>query len=110
MTIEEMSNEYAGIDEDKFANKSHAYDKYDIADAFTKGVEFAQKWISVEEELPKEGETVLIKVNNNITDSYIRTTIAFGVAKINPMTGSLWIQDKSYLAGYITHWRPINLI
>ena len=55
-TIEEATDDYMR----NFDKKGQLFIE-DIADAFRKGAEFAQQWIPVEDELPKEGETVLVK-------------------------------------------------
>ena len=41
--IEEASNDYAQINDDKYCNVSKNFDKYDIAQAFQHGAEFAQR-------------------------------------------------------------------
>jgi len=63
---------------------------------FKSGVEFAQRWIPVEEELPEENEVVLYKSNGNVNIG----TVGYGrfsyLSKFVAVTG-------------ITHWRPIEL-
>ena len=60
--------------------------------AFKDGVEFAQRWISVEDELPEESDFVLVKTGNGcITTAYFHQ------------------EDNYFTAGIITHWRPIEL-
>ena len=65
---------------------------YGFENGFKAGVEFAQEWISVKDELPAPGITVLIKDKN----SYIGwSSIRFG--------------DWDYkFKKTITHWRPIT--
>ena len=70
--------------------KSNAY----FANGFKKGVEFAQRWISVEEELPQaEGKYLVIRSGNTEIEQWKITN------------------NKGYWYDYlgITHWRPINL-
>ncbi len=77
---------------------------------FKAGVEFAQRWISVEDELPKEGVSVLIKND-------------FGYFGINVLENGIWrMCTVEKIAGLLnlkeyelekfatpTHWRPIEL-
>ena len=77
---------------------------------FIAGVEFAQRWISVEEELPQEGISVLIKND-------------FGYFGINVLENGIWrMCTVEKIAGLLnlkeyelkkfampTHWRPIEL-
>ena len=69
---------------------------------FKAGVEFAQRWISVEDELPekREREYQIIAKTDNI-DSAMHGIIF-----------TKWIKDESSLKSiknYFTHWRPIEL-
>ena len=77
---------------------------------FESGVEFAQRWISVEDELPQEGTSVLIKND-------------FGYFGINVLENGIWrMCTVEKIAGLLnlkeyelekfampTHWRPIEL-
>ena len=79
-------------------------------DGFKSGVKFAQRWISVEEELPEEGVSVLIKND-------------FGYFGINVLENGIWrMCTVEKIAGFLnlkeyelekfakpTHWRPIEL-
>jgi len=104
-TIEEVSKEYSGISEDKYSNTAHAFDKYDIQNAFEAGVDFAQRWISVEEELPTDNEKYLVKING------------WGIG-LHPFNehyqcwddedGDDYFTDAK--GGKITHWRKIELL
>ena len=62
-TIEEAERDYALSREDN---------DYTIETemAFEAGVEFATKWISVDEELPRIGEKVITKMNKDKRTSY----------------------------------------
>lgn len=68
--------------------------------AFRKGAEFAQQWISVEDELPKDSEYVLVK------DS-------FGI----PYSAYYDFTEKGFCSNafttqqimFITHWRSIDI-
>lgn len=105
-TIEEAAQEYA--DEHAFRvpcdESNEFYDKIDFGssyEGFGAGVEFAQRWISVEEELPNEkngyfDKQVLVK---RFSD-FDRTEIKYAVTKYNKRG---WEEYSR-----ITHWRPIN--
>ena len=63
-----------------------------FGNGFKAGVEFAQRWISVEDELPEESDFVLVKTGSGcITTAYFHQ------------------EDSYFTSGIITHWRPIEL-
>lgn len=67
-------------------------------DAFIAGVEFAQRWISVEDELPEKYYTPIIvkDKNNNWDKAYL--------------SGLGWcFENEETRLKKPTHWRPINL-
>ena len=68
---------------------------------FKAGVEFAQRWISVEDELPEIGDIFLVKTDNGcITTAYLH-----GIK-----SGFITYGEDAYIEfGTITHWRPIEL-
>ena len=67
--------------------------------AFIKGVEFAQQWIKVEDELPTSGRQVLVKLkDNSIRLAYINCHQQFIISMMN--------NDG---ADNITHWRLVNI-
>ena len=73
---------------------------------FKSGVEFAQRWIPVEEELPEVGKIVLVKTKINKV-----TTCEMYIPK--DYLGNI-LGEKKWAASYnfkqaITHWRPIEL-
>ncbi len=103
-TIEEAAKEYAGISEYKHTNISHTYNKYDIAEAFERGVEFAQRWIPVEEELPEKDSDYpgcSVEVLLKISDGKVK----FGYYYFNQKR---WCFDYLDIEN-ITHWRPIEI-
>ena len=70
--------------------------------AFIKGYEFCQKeyeeiirWIPVEEELPQDGEIVLVKYD--------------GCGTTGEYTTAMLYEGKFYIMGIVTHWRKIEL-
>ena len=99
-TIEE------GLEEAYQKTGENAY----FGNGFKAGVEFAQRWISVEDELPEEGVSVLIKND-------------FGYFGINVLENGIWrMCTVEKIAGLLnlkeyelenfakpTHWRPIEL-
>ena len=70
-------------------------------DGFKAGAEFAQRWISVEDELPEIGDIFLVKTDNGcITTAYLH-----GIK-----SGFITYGEDAYIEfGTITHWRPIEL-
>ena len=64
----------------------------DFIDVFESGVEFAQRWIPIEEELPPVSQQVIVKLKN---DWHTCT----------------WLLGDGTFAYNVkpTHWRPINL-
>lgn len=91
-TIEEAAKEFSKETYDTF----HQHHRMK---GFIAGIEFAQRWIPVEEELPEFGLVVLFKeMNNNArihlgricqdTDNFVEMAITY----------------KN-----VTHWRPIEL-
>lgn len=60
---------------------------------FKAGVEFAQRWISVEDELPSIGDHILIKLKRD-------------KLKIWRIFNE---DDRILVSNYATHWRPIEI-
>ena len=73
-------------------------------ESFLSGVEFATKWIPVDEELPRIGEKVITKMNKDKRTSYGIATRIREEWEIN----AHWI-DHTFSNMTITHWRPIEL-
>ena len=76
----------------------------DCIEMFEAGAEFAQRWISVEEELPEIGEKVITKMTKDKRTSYGIATRIREEWEIN----AHWI-DHTFSNMTITHWRPIEL-
>ena len=76
----------------------------DCIEMFEAGVQFAQRWIPVEEELPEIGEKVITKMTKDKRTSYGIATRIREEWEIN----AHWI-DHTFSNMTITHWRPINL-
>lgn len=75
-----------------------------FVNGFKAGVEFAQRWISIEEELPRLGEKVITKMNKDKRTSYGIATRIREEWEID----AHWI-DHTFSNMNITHWRPIDL-
>lgn len=100
-TIEQASVEYS--------KTQYGYDpimRFQCETHFEAGIEFAQRWIPIEEELPEVGEIVLVRTKINKV-----TTCEMYIPK--DYLGNI-LGEKEWAASYnfkqaITHWRPINL-
>lgn len=97
-TIEEAAKDF----NDSHVNGHHPQ-KW-VSDIFKAGVEFAQEWISVEEELPKIGEKVITKMTKDKRTSYGIAARIREEWEIN----AHWI-DHTFSHMNITHWRYIDL-
>ena len=74
--------------------------------SFKNGVEFAQRWIPVEEELPEVGDVVLVrtKIGKVLTcEMYIPMDYLGNVLGEKKWCGSYNFKQA------VTHWRPVNL-
>lgn len=80
-TIEEAAKEYELI---------HYY--VDEKIAFAKGVEFAQRWIPMEEEFPTKGIEVIAKNKHRKVVYEVKTN-----------------DDVKYICENFTSWRPVEL-
>ena len=76
----------------------------DCIEMFEAGVQFAQRWIPVEEELPEIGEKVITKMTKDKRSSYGIATRIREEWEIN----AHWI-DHTFSNMNITHWRSIEL-
>ena len=76
---------------------------------FKAGVEFAQRWIPVEEELPEIGEMVLTKMEKRHGDTWVQNYYSTATRLENQGEWQTvnWV-DHSISFGHITHWRPIE--
>ena len=92
-TIEEAAREYA-----KKTDKANAEW---VAEDFTEGVKYAQRWIRVEDELPELGETVLVKEGDKVAIAEFTLT--------KHREPHQYFLVKSTVTMGISHWRPIEL-
>ena len=99
-TIEEKSFEYKeNVDLSNICDTKDV--RFEIQDAFTAGAEFAQRWISVDEELPKidesgESDLILMKIDHFI---YVGNYTEDGE----------WVELITREKYTPTHWRHINI-
>ena len=111
-TIEQAKKEYADSivplgGHDKYsAPFITAFERHEnVDDAFKAGVEFAQRWIQVEEEMPEaddHSDPIEMKLKNGVIVSGYR------------FSDGDWLQHDEFGRGKIiktkvTHWRPIEL-
>jgi hypothetical protein len=90
-TIKEAAKEYA--DKTDKANAEF------VAEDFTAGVEYAQRWISVKDELPQEDNIYLVKWTNLLGQKSFEL-VRFSTKENN------W--EVKYFE-CVTHWRAIEL-
>lgn len=95
ITIENIASELApSFWKDKNGQVMHLRDISEMA--FKAGVEFAQRWISVEDELPEEGKYVLLKYESGIY--------------LGGIDGNMFFEDTGTKDDETpTHWRPIEV-
>ena len=98
-TIEEKAKEFA-----------FRYAEEQCESFFKAGVEFAQRWISVEDELPKEGVSVLIKNDFGCFGIEILENGIWRMCTVEKIAGLLNLKEYE-LEKFATptHWRPIEL-
>ena len=106
-TIEEESIDYA---ESKANPMFRSLEVSIAAKAFKAGVEFAQRWISVEDELPNfdkykypngDFEIFLVKMSTGSISPKIKYCVA------NLIAEGRWSCEYDW--SVVTHWRPIEL-
>lgn len=104
-TVDEVANQQYPYNEDEYSWVTER-----DRNSFKTGIEFAQRWISVKDELPEKGKMVLI-INN------------FGFEGVGCYDGKIWkfysidVLTNSFnikecvVGGFtnITHWRLIDL-
>lgn len=103
LTIEQAAIECANTYVKGYRD-SYPANEGDFIDVFESGVEFAQRWISVEEELPKMCEQVLVKMLINDTIHYRCASIFYCENGVK-----LWSASGHFYPCRNTWWRPIEL-
>lgn len=93
-TIEQAAQEYA-----EKVTVLKGQDRTKRENAFRAGAQFAQQWISVEDELPESGKLILVMLDNDKSQ--------VSSARFNGRDFSIDFGDMA--VGKITHWRPIEL-
>lgn len=96
-TISESSQEYTTKDSLYIIDGEYV-DKT-IEDAFVAGVEFAQRWISVEEEMPENNGNVLVKTK------YGSISVAFYDVNYKDWCS---VEQRGVAIIGVSHWRPIE--
>jgi len=111
------------IEEAIFTSGIFSDNETDFANGFEKGVEFAQRWIPVEEDLPGIGVNVLIKSKEWIDEDYNPNGVRFGFMDDIAWTSVRWCNqieefvtittdsddEELNIFQTPTHWRPIEL-
>jgi hypothetical protein len=110
-TVEQAAKEYAdrivpleGKDKHSAPYLTAFEHNDDVDNAFKAGVEFAQRWISVEEELPPIGELVQVKCHEMIG----KQTIFYDFDKIMPQEPFNMFEVEQCMVK-VTHWKPIEI-
>ncbi len=100
-SIEEAAKEYSNTSGNQ-SSKSMRETEYDTGRfvGFKAGVEFAQRWIPVEEELPEEFDTVLVKDSNGC--------IALATILVSSRIGKYFSVDSGGVEN-VRYWRPIEI-
>ena len=103
-TIEEAALEYANT-----KSSSDVFIESHIKD-FKAGVEFAQRWISVDDVLPEIGCTVFVKKELRQGDTWVQHiySVSTRLAPSGEWESIKW-SDVGFTRGIVTHWRPIEL-
>jgi len=98
-TKEQTAAEYAKV----YLN----HDKSKIYEALIWGINFAEQWIDVNDELPEiiKGQSEKVLVKDKQGEIYLATC--------NPLGDEyIWIEETQNVSGCtvdnVTHWRPIN--
>lgn len=94
-TIEEAAKEY------------ELYSMNNLSGAFKAGVEFAQRWIPVEEELPEIQEPVHVK--GYVVDIKRNEVITYDVASTFLDENNKKLFFTARIGLIVTHWRQIEL-
>ena len=105
-TIEDLALDYVNSTSITFPEEA-------VKKAFKKGVEFAQRWISIEGELPEDTQEILMK-NVDWENEYYPEGVRSGWYNATHCKyyTSLWDDNKEEFVtseSIPTHWRPIEL-
>lgn len=106
-TIEEAAKEFEKINgENIFYGATENPDTKLSIESFKGGVEFAEMWIPVEEELPESDKiltTVIVKIEGKVVVEFL----GYEIANFDKRDKQFHYQSKNNLEK-VTHWRPIN--
>lgn len=102
-TIEEAAREFCNIKQDLVINeRERYYQNFQKYDGFKAGAEYAQRWISINEELPFLREYCLVKLSDG-TVMYAQFS-SFGWVIFWYNGASIQNNDRP-----VTHWRKIEI-
>ena len=102
-TIEDAAREFCNIKQDLVIDEEERYyQNFDKYDGFKAGVEFAQRWISINDELPSMREYCLVKLSDG-TVMYAQFT--YVGCNIFWSCGTSWQSSDRP----VTHWRQIEI-
>lgn len=94
-TLHELAIEYAkSIYQEEYDDPTFAPDVFQTKNDFAAGYNAANEWISVEDELPKDG-TYIVMTHKGFSQEDISFIFYEN-------------SDESDLKANFTHWRPIN--
>lgn len=105
-TIEEAARDHCNIKKDLIIDEEERYYRdFQKYDGFKAGAEFAQRWISVNDELPKVDEKGFSKNVLVCDDPQDSEDARIGYLKQDYSTGlPIWDNDEKS-----AYWRPIEL-
>ena len=114
-TIEEAATDFSkDIRENSLTGNNAGKQQYQVGRkiGFNAGVEFAQRWIPVEEELPESGNNVLVKLSKPDYNSLIKDAKveSIAIAYVNCYNQFITSMMNNWESDFITHWRSIELI
>lgn len=97
-TIKEAAKEYAINRHGK--DESWSPDRQEFVTGFIQGVKWAERWISVEEELPDNQDIILVKTDKGcVSTAYLH----------GKKSGFICYGQEAYNDfGEVTHWRPVE--
>lgn len=109
-TIEQAANNYA------YSRENNDY-TIETEMAFCAGVEFAQRWIPVEEEFPEDNESLIIEAEDEWDATKTIKILAMTDGgtitdnrRVKMQVGEKeWVWFMNYDGETVTHWRPIEL-
>ena len=106
-TIDEAAKEYAKQLDLTIESKMHIQ-RCDFETTFKDGIQFAQIWISVDEELPENGTIVFTKYENEVDLCWYKNgRFVLKYATIHSALSDTY-NFREDITKLVTHWRPIE--